>query len=374
MKKIVFLNNGILPYAQNGPIGAGGAERYMWLLARALAANGWSVTVGVTGTMAPGECKTLDGVEFIGMSKTQILLSWYQFLKKEQPDWLCFACATHLLGPLFQIAKLRGVGTIFSAQFDTDVTPRQALSLRRRWWPFYAWGLSIADGMVLQHGEQLSNLSARWRHKASVLPGVVEEVKDSKSHVTREKYVAWVAKIRQPKRPDVLIEIARKMPETRFVVCGGASKHRSPPGYSEKTIQAFRTTPNIEYLGHMGPEKSLEVIGNAALLLSTSDAEGFPSTFLEAWSAGTPVVSLKIDPDEIITKKEIGRVSRTVERAIIDLEQLINSCSLRQEMADRARQYVAEMHSESAVAAMFNGIIPKEPPNEKDGQLVHSST
>ena len=63
---------------------------------------------------------------------------------------------------------------------------------------------------------------------------------------------------------------------------------------------------NVKYCGQVTPDKDLQVIANAAILLSTSDQEGFPNTFLEAWSAGTPVVSLKIDPDRIIEQMGLG--------------------------------------------------------------------
>ena len=81
-------------------------------------------------------------------------------------------------------------------------------------------------------------------------------------------------------------------------------------------MQELRATPNIEYLGHVAPEKAEQVIAGAAVFLSTSDEEGFPNTFVQAWSSGTPVVSLKIDPDRIIERLGLGTVSENVERAI----------------------------------------------------------
>ena len=127
--------------------------------------------------------------------------------------------------------------------------------------------------------------------------------------------MAWVGVLRQPKRPDLLIEIAEQSPGVEFVVCGGPSGHRSPPEYSETIIQRLQKVPNIRYLGHVAPARAIEVIGSAALLLSTSDAEGFPSVFVEAWAHGTPVVTLKIDPDQVIAQNGLGAVSGGVERS-----------------------------------------------------------
>src|SRR5437773_6238472 len=115
-----------------------------------------------------------------------------------------------------------------------------------------------------------------------------------KPHAERALYVAWVGMLRQPKRPDVLIEIARKAPGTRFVVCGASSTHRSPPGYGERIVETLCTLKNVDYIGYVAPEKAHQVMADASILLSTSDEEGFPNTFLQAWSSGTPVVSLKV--------------------------------------------------------------------------------
>src|SRR5204863_452695 len=106
----------------------------------ALAAVGWSVTVGVREPMSANTRETIDGVEFVGIGTGQIVSSWYRFLRSERPDWWFWGAVSHLLGPAVETAKRSGVRTIFSAQFDTDVQPRRALHWRRRWWPLYAWG------------------------------------------------------------------------------------------------------------------------------------------------------------------------------------------------------------------------------------------
>ena len=351
--KIVFMNNGIHAYATSAQDAVGGAERQQWYLARALAAGGWKVVVGVRGTLQTGERCIVDGVEFAGIDQGQILLSWHRLLLAERPDWWYWRGASHLYGPTVALAKLAKVGTIFSAAFDRDVQPRRALSWRRRWWPLYAWGLSWTDRILVQHEGQLSAIQPRWRSKAHIIQSMALASVCAKPHSDREKYVAWVAMLRQPKRPDVLIEIVRRLPKTRFVVCGGPNTHRSPQGYGERIVSALRTLPNVEFLGQVAPDRALQIVANAAMLLSTSDEEGFPNTFLEAWATGTPVVSLKIDPGGVMQQKGLGVVSGSVEDAVRDTETLLGSPDRREQISLRARRYVAQFHSAPVVVAAF---------------------
>ena len=355
--KIIFANEGIYAYALGVPEAVGGAERQHWLLARALAATGWSVTVGVRQDLTAGKRQTIDGVEFVGIRGGQFLRAWHQFLSSERPEWLIWKAATHLWGPLVEIARLTGVRTIFHTAFDRDVHPRGALFRRRHWWPLYAWGLARSDRIFVQHQGQRSQLAVPWQSKAYVLPSIAGWTVAVKPHSERASYVAWVAMLRQPKRPDILIKMARKASALRFVVCGGPSAHRSSPEYGQQIAEALRALPNIDYRGQVAPKEAMGVIADAVLLLSTSDEEGFPNTFLQAWSSGTPVVSLKIDPNRIIGERGLGMVSHRVDDAVEDIRALIASPQRREEIARRARRYVAEMHSESPVTVAFERAI-----------------
>ena len=352
--KVAFLNDRIFSYASSDPSAVGGSERQQWLLARALALSGWTVCVGIRQHLRLGESRTIEGVEFRGIRQGHWLLDWYRFLSATRPDWLYHREATHLLGLLVQIAHLNGVQTIFAAAFDTDVRPRVALTARRRWWPLYAWGLRKAERLFVQHGGQLNDLPSRWKPKALVVRSIAGPRESFTPHVNREPYVAWVGMLRQPKRPDLLIEIAKRLPQIKFVVCGGTQRHRSPSGYGQAATERFSELSNIEFRGQVAPVEAERVIAEAAALLCTSDQEGFPNTFLQAWSSGTPVVTLQIDPDSIIKRFGLGMVTGTVHAAVNQLQRLLAVPQERQAIAARAREYVASHHSGVVVVKVFD--------------------
>jgi glycosyltransferase involved in cell wall biosynthesis len=199
------------------------------------------------------------------------------------------------------------------------------------------------------------------RRKASILPGVVKSPAESIPHAQRAGYIAWVAMLREVKRPDVLIDIARRLPQVNFVVCGGPTTYFARSGYGEEMIKKFRSLPNIDYRGHVSPDVAVETIRHAAALISTSDEEGFPSTFLEAWAAGTPVISLHLDPGDVIRRFALGTVPGNVLRAVGDISSLIASVQRRDEIAKLSRDYIATHHSENAVALAFQRAIPNVP-------------
>jgi len=179
----------------------------------------------------------------------------------------------------------------------------------------------------------------------------------TKPHCEREKYIGWVGTLMQLKRPDVLIEIARKLPSIRFVVCGGLTQFMSPPGYGEQIISELRATANIEYLGQVAPERAEQIIADACLLLSTSDIEGFPNTFVQAWSSGTPVVSLRIDPDQLIARQGLGVVTGNAGGAISEIEGLMNAPHRREDIAGRARKHIVEKYSVATVVRLFENAL-----------------
>jgi len=363
--KILFYNtsNGIYGYASGDPNAVGGAERQQWLLARALASIGWSVTVGIQNIPELTKGVLIDGVRFVSFTSSngpsRRLLDLYRFVRVQKPNWWYWRCAYHLLGPCVVVAKTLGVKTIFAAGFDSDIQPQQALQERLAWWPLYAWGFSHADRILVQHDGQFFGLPIKLRKKATVVPSLIHVRSTTKSHYQRENYVAWVGMLRQPKRPDLLIEIARNAPDIRFTVCGAPNSHRSPARFGENVVQELKRLPNVDFQGQVPPHKAQEIIENSAVLLSTSDEEGFPNTFLQAWASGTPVVSLRIDPNRIIECMGLGEISGNTGNAIAQIRSLIGSPASREEIAARARQYVDTHHNQASVIAAFESAIGK---------------
>jgi glycosyltransferase involved in cell wall biosynthesis len=357
--KIVFLNDLIYAYAAGVPSAVGGAERQQWLLARALASAGWQVTVGVRQPLGYQQRARVEQVEFVGIGQEHFLRAWCRFLKTEQPEWWYWRCASHLLGLAACLARLAGVRMMFAAAFDTDVNVRRALHTRKRLWPLYALGLSWSDRILVQSDKQMLALPKRWRAKAFKVPSITPGPAALRAHAERAPYVAWIAMLRKFKRPDLLVEIAGNAPDVKFVVCGGPTTFTAEPGYGERITTALRSLANVEYRGQVAPEEAVEAMNKAAVFLSTSDEEGFPNTFLQAWSAGTPVVSLKIDPDGVIARHGLGRVSSSPDQAIEDLRSLLRSIDERDAIARRARRYIARDHSAAAAVRTLEAAIGK---------------
>ena len=355
--RIAFACDAIYSYARRDPSALGGAELQQWLIARFLASRGWTVKVGVRRALEPGSRKTIENVDFVGIGQGYVLGDWRRFLLSERPVWWYWRCADHLWGAAVEIARLARVQTIFAAGLDRDVTPRRALHRHTRWWPLYAWGLERSHRILLQHRAQLDELPRRWQAKAYVVPNIAPPAVQAKSHLERSNYVAWVATLRQFKRPELLIEIARKSPGVRFVVCGGPSTFMSSPAYAESIVASLSALPNVEFRGNVSPQDAADVIADAALFLSTSDVEGYPNTFLQAWSCGTPVISLKVDPDSAIKQESLGTVEPDIDRVVELIRNLVESPKVRAEIGERAREYIARVHSVEAFESMFEQAI-----------------
>src|SRR5215210_1356164 len=95
---LINVNGMVYRYGCGDPTAVGGAERYQWLLARALAAYGWSTVVGVRSALGGGQRVAIDGVEFVGLGDGQFFKSLYTFLVAERPEWCFWYGSTHLLG------------------------------------------------------------------------------------------------------------------------------------------------------------------------------------------------------------------------------------------------------------------------------------
>lgn len=173
----------------------------------------------------------------------------------------------------------------------------------------------------------------------------------------RDVDVLWVGNLRRIKRADRVIELARRLPHRSFVIVGG-----SLPGheqYYREIATAARALPNVVMTGAAPYERVGEWFGRARLHLNTSDVEGFPNTFLQAWGRRVPVVSL-FDPDGVIEQRRLGRACAGVDQMARVLEELLTDPAECDRVGARARAYVAEEFDARRVAARYLELLQAE--------------
>ncbi|MCA2185160.1 glycosyltransferase [Nonomuraea cavernae] len=115
--------------------------------------------------------------------------------------------------------------------------------------------------------------------------------------------VAYVGRLTQVKRPDRFVATAntilQRMPDCRFVICGGG----------ELRDQVARGVEPLRHAFHLlGWRKDVETVYAAAdVVLLTSDNEGTPLTLIEAAMAGTPAVATRVGSvAEVVQDRRTG--------------------------------------------------------------------
>lgn len=110
------------------------------------------------------------------------------------------------------------------------------------------------------------------------------------------KYVLFVGRIVPEKRPDLLLEAARHLPDgVKMVLVGDSS-------FSDDYVTTIRTAAGaheqVVLPGYLYGRELAAIYENAAVFVHPSDLEGLPLTLLEALSYRLPVVASDIPPHQ----------------------------------------------------------------------------
>ena len=160
----------------------------------------------------------------------------------------------------------------------------------------------------------------------------------------KKEYLLWVSTIRKWKRPKHLISLCRNFPNERFVMIGGRPNSGDRKLYDiikEDTKQII----NLEFKGYQPIETTEQYFDQCKIFINTSEYEGFPNTFLQAWRRGIPVISY-IDPDGIIEKYGLGCKVSTEEEFKDRLYDMLNT---KKYDKDRIIDYYNKNHSDEVI-------------------------
>jgi glycosyltransferase involved in cell wall biosynthesis len=211
----------------------------------------------------------------------------------------------------------------------------------------YRYGIKNAALIVAQTRKQQTNLEYSFGLKASIIPMAVADM-NATGVERRANSVLWVGRLMPEKRFEWLMEAARQCPEMEFHVAGTPNQ---PSGYAAQLLATAKSIPNVRAHGRLSRAELNNLFQSCGLLCCTSMLEGFPTTFLEAWSCGLPVVTT-FDPDGIVARQGLGRVVSTVDELVAELRLLPNTeaCAL---MSRAAKIYFSGNYSIETVSRQF---------------------
>jgi glycosyltransferase involved in cell wall biosynthesis len=281
-------------------------------------------------------------------------------LRSVRPD----VCYVRVLKPVWMLARAcrrERVPWVYNAYFlphcertwrpPATLSPRALSVYLRKSLPdeFSKCFLRWAAAVVAQTEEQRAALAANYGLRATVVLNG-HPVPEGPFTKVDPPLVLWVGK--DWKRPAEFVEIAQRLCDldARFVMVGSV-----PPELGAEIDR--RRWQNVTRLGTVSPAEVNRLIAEAVAVVSTSPAEGFPNTFIQAWMREAAVVSLSIDPDGVLSRAGMGRCSGTVDGAATDLRDLLSDEPRRRELVQHAREAALRRHSLPCVAATYEGVF-----------------
>lgn len=255
------------------------------------------------------------------------------------------------------LARLRRAAFVLGAAHDHDA--RRSLPLlgnpRDRWW--YRRALRGADAVVAQTEAQRALFAAEFGRASEVIPNLVE-APPAPADAGAGDAVVWLATYKPAKRPEWFVEMARRLPHRRFVMCGVIPIPPLTRAAWDAARAAAATQPNLEVRGFVDPARRGELFRDAGLLVHTSPVEGFPNTVLEAWAHGIPSVSV-VDPDGVVTREGLGAVAGDPAALAAAVERLMADPAARRAAGARARAHVAAHHAPDLVLDRYAALLDR---------------
>lgn len=282
-------------------------------------------------------------------------LDVFRALKKIEPDVIYQRCAMALTGIAALYAKRNMCKLTFHIASDMDVLPI-AVPWRRPWLiaeqVLIQYGIRNADTIIAQTQFQAEQLKRKYGRRAIVIPNghpVPEDCVKTDKRIT----ILWVANWKLFKQPEVFVRLVREIgreENVRFIMIGRND------GYNDLVKLAKRN--NIEVMGEISNDQVNDLLAQSHILVNTSKQEGFSNTFIQAWMRRVPVVSLWVDPDNILQNKQIGLCSSGHFRELVcGTRGLIKDHKLRNIMGARAREYAIRHHSLENMNKILEAII-----------------
>lgn len=298
----------------------GGAEIQQKILADALAAKGWKIYFVTEKKAGDKQIFKLDSnlmlysvLNFSGGNKylrklLTLPLGLWKILKHIDADIYYQRNTNYPVGLVALFCKIYRKKFVLAGASNWNFDKGNERNLNDPLEKLSAgFAIRAADKIIVQNKMQKELLRKHYKRNGIVFYNIFPP----KAQRKNGRHILWVGRIEKYKRPKWFLELATSLPMYDFVMVGGRGSDLSLKLEVEKQAAEIK---NLRYLGHQSFEAVENLFGQAAIFIATYNPsiEGFPNTFLQAWSRGIPIVS-SMDLDGLIAKNKLGIVAESTK-------------------------------------------------------------
>jgi len=318
----------------------GGIAVQLCLWMKIFVAKGWNVhSISTVET-------TIDelGIHYHKIrhiNKLDLVYDWltmWRIINTVRPDLIMIRGAQRAVYPLSRIAHLFGAKLVMFGASDINFVPGKATvgnGINRK---LYERALrKHIDYFIVQNQYQAETLNKHFGRDSLTLLNIWDETLSAGKIADKKYDIIWVSNFRRLKRAEWIVDAAKTLPQYKFGIIGAPNDKE----YYMEITQLALMVPNIDIIGPKSLHETTEIIANSCLLTCTSEYEGFPNTFLQAWSANIPIIST-VDPSGIIASNNLGRIVSSFTEFVETLNRLLMLKEELQTMQKSISQFFRE--------------------------------
>lgn len=361
----------------------GGSEVELFKLANYLAGIEGIEVDFIVGEYSQKKIETINNirlikVKYMRMDKYQSLkhkllryLYLFKVLLTQKSDIYITKTASELLGWMILVLKLiRRKKVVFRLGSDKDAEP-EFWKNHRRLYHLYKFGLKHCDKVYVQSSNQQEALKANCGIRSYVVKNVFNI--ENKMALGDKDYILWVSRCDPLKRPQLFIELARNLPEERFLIIMPYEQRidKAQDECLKKIISDVRSAScelgNLEYIESVPFDKIQPYYDAAKLFVNTSEYEGFPNSFIQACIGKTGILSYRVNPDNFLTQYGAGFCcDDDTDKAVAIIKSLDDKRI--EEIGNKAYAYAVKNHDVRHICkgyiSDFLKLLDKEKTNE----------
>jgi glycosyltransferase involved in cell wall biosynthesis len=318
----------------------GGAEVQLSILGKELVKNNFEVSF-IVADYGQSKSEKIKGIYFFKSFKfsDNFLLKIIKLslsIINSKSEIIVHRTLTPYSYFLMIFSKILGKKFIYMVAHDFNVELSNSHSLKDKLKKYLFKG---SDVVFVQSEYQQKKIKNNWKIESFVFPN---SYYIDRPQINKEKkYILWVGRCEDWKRPELFIRLAKEIPSENFLMI--SPKSHSDSGYFKKIKKQAENLKNLVFIDFVPFDEIEAYFLVAKLFINTSTKEGFPNTFIQALKNEVPIISLSVNPDNFIIKGKVGFVcNNDFKKLIENTNYLLNNKNKLLEFASNGFNYSKE--------------------------------